>query len=101
SEEIALPLLASHADKKVGRGAVLDTFGHDHEAELLAETDGRADDRRVIGICKQIGHERPVDLESVERKLLQIAQARISGAEIVEQDADAELLDPLEHVEHT
>ena len=39
-------------------------------------------------------HERPVDLEPVEREFLQIAQARIAGAEIVEHDADAELLDP-------
>ncbi len=34
-----------------------------------------------------------VDLQPVERELLQIAEARIAGAEIVEHDADAELLD--------
>jgi hypothetical protein len=29
-----------------------------------------------------------------------MAQAGVAGAEIVEQHADAKLLDPLEHVEH-
>ena len=45
-------------------------------------------------------HEGAVDLEPVERKFLEIAQARIAGAEIVEHEADAELLDAQEGIEH-
>src|SRR4051795_1416234 len=100
AEEIALAFLASHAHQEVGRSAILDALGHDCQSELFAEADGRPDDRGIVGIREQTEHERPVDLEPVERKLLQIAQARIASAEIVEQNADAELLDALEHVEH-
>src|SRR5206468_8089726 len=91
AEEIALPFLAFHADQEVGGGAVLDPFGHDGEAKLPAEANRRADDRSVIRFCEQVEHERPIDLEPVERKFLQIAQTGITRAEIVEQDADAEL----------
>ena len=51
------------------------------------------------GLASNSDHEGAVDLEPVEREFLQIAEARIAGAEIVEHDADAERLDLQERVE--
>jgi hypothetical protein len=48
----------------------------------------RADDGGIVGIDEQVHHEGAVDLEAVEREFLEIAQARIAGAGIVERDAD-------------
>jgi hypothetical protein len=59
----------------------------------------RADDRSIVGIGGQIEHEAAVDLEPVERKFHQIAQACVTRAEVVEQNVDTAPLDPLEHVE--
>src|SRR5262249_22431249 len=38
----------------------------------------------------QLLHERAVDLKAIEREFLQVAQARITGAEVIEEDANAE-----------
>src|ERR1700686_2157177 len=100
AEEIALPLFASHADQEIGGRAVLDPFGAHRQAELPAQSHGRADDGRIAGIGEQFEHEGAVDLQSIERKFLQIAQARIAGAEIIEHDADAERPYSSEGVEH-
>ena len=43
--------------------------------------------------------EAAVDLQLVEHRLVQIADRRIAGAEIVERDADAERAQALQHVE--
>ena len=88
AEEIALSLFAAHPDQEVGRGAVLNAFGDDGQAQLLAKPDGRTDDRRVVGIGQQAQYERAVDLQPVEREFLQIVQAGVFGAEIVEDEAN-------------
>ncbi len=99
SEEIALSLFAAHPDQEVGRGPILNAFGDDGEAQLLAKPDGRANDRRVIGIGQQSEYERAVDLQSIEREFLQIAEARKAGAEIVEHEANAKRLDLQERIQ--
>ncbi|OKO85950.1 hypothetical protein AC630_04340 [Bradyrhizobium sp. AS23.2] len=49
AEEITLPFLASHADEEIGRGAILDSLGHDRRratgpgdsaAEISGNNDG-------------------------------------------------------------
>ena len=99
SEEIALSLFAAHPDQEIRRGPVLDAFGDDGQAQLLAEPDGRTDDRRVVGIGQQSEHERAVDLQPVEREFLEIAQAGKAGAEIVEHEANAKLLNLEERIQ--
>ena len=49
---------------------------------------------------QQFEHERSVDLEPVEREFLEVTEAGIPGAEVVEHDANAELLNLPEGVEH-
>ena len=41
-------------------------------------------------------YEGLVDLQAIEWKLLQIGEARVSGAEVVEGDADPKLLNSIE-----
>src|SRR5258708_27253838 len=82
AEEIALALFAAHADQQVGGGPVLDAFGDHRQSQLLAEADGRTDDRRIVGIAEQAEHEGAVDLQAVEREFLVIAEARIASPEI-------------------
>src|SRR5262245_3200319 len=88
AEEIALSFLTSHGDEQIGNRTVLDSFRDNRQTELPAESDGRADDRRIIGVREQVEHERPVDLQSIERELLQVAEAGVAGAEIVEHETN-------------
>src|SRR5450755_992836 len=56
-EEIALPLLASEAQEKIGGGAILNAFRDHRKPELLAETDGRTDNRGIVGVGQEIANE--------------------------------------------
>ena len=67
----------------------LDALGDDLEIERVRHRDHGADDRRVFGLVREIGHERAVDLDRVEREPPQIAERRIAGAEIVDREAHA------------
>src|SRR6266700_1687181 len=50
AEEITLPLQASHAQEEIGGCPIFDAFGDHRKPELLAEPDGRTDDRGIVGI---------------------------------------------------
>src|SRR5581483_11274328 len=69
-----------------------DALGEHRHAELVPERDDRAADACGTRVGADVLDEAAVDLELVERKLAQIAQARIAGAEIVERELDAEFL---------
>ena len=72
-----------------GRLRVSTPFGHDVQSELLADRDDHAD--KVLGrAVAQVAHERLVDLDRVERQVLDDRQRRVARAEIVQRDAHAE-----------
>ena len=56
----------------------------------------RADDRRILVIPRQIGDERLVDLDLVERECGQAAERRIAGAEIVERQRNSDAPEPFD-----
>src|SRR5260370_516370 len=58
--------------------------------ESAAKAGDRPHDRNDIGALRKILHKRAIDLDLVERKTSEIAEAGISGAEIVHRNADAE-----------
>ena len=68
----------------------LDALRQHFHAKRVAERDDRLDDGAGRAGGAERSHKGAVDLELVERKFLQVAQARIAGAEIVERDADAQ-----------
>src|SRR4051812_8060217 len=66
-----------------------------------AERAGHADDRlhdRVVAatVLAEVVHERAVDLELVERVATQVAERRVPGPEVVEQQPHAEPLERLQ-----
>jgi hypothetical protein len=64
------------------------------ELKASAKADNSGDDRLIVGILLQIPHEAAVDLDVIDRKLFQMGQRGITGAEIVESDLDAMLAEP-------
>src|SRR5690349_10274349 len=90
AEQIALPLMAAFGAKAAEFGLGLDALGGDGDAEALAEADDRTDYRLRLAVCGDVADERLVDLDLVEWKAAQVAQARIAGAEIVHRDPHPE-----------
>jgi hypothetical protein len=58
----------------------------------VGQVDDRGHDRRVLLVGEQAGHERPVDLELVDREPLEVRQRGVAGAEVVDRQADPEAL---------
>ena len=76
-----------------------DAFGGSIHAQRLGETDDRGDDRRIaVALLGDAADEALVDLDLVERSVLQIAERGIAGAEIVQRQAHAQQLQLIEHV---
>src|SRR5882757_10701936 len=80
AEQKALALVAAFGAQAAQFGFGLDALGGDGDAEPDAEADDRTHDRLRVGVRTEVAHERLVDLDLVERKTAQIAQARIAGA---------------------
>lgn len=50
------------------------TFGGDIDSQIFREIESRADDLRPFDREAEAGDERPVDLECINRKTVQIAE---------------------------
>src|SRR3984957_6664256 len=83
AEQKTLHLVAAFGAQPVELADGFDAFGRGGDVEAAAETGNRPHDRQAIGTVGDILHERAVDLDLVERKTAEIAQAGIAGAEIV------------------
>jgi len=83
-EEVALHLVAALAQEVLALLHVFDAFGDHAKMQALRERDHGIDDGRTVGLAADVAHEGLVDLQGVDGKSLEIAQARIAGAEIVE-----------------
>ena len=99
AEQIALDGVAAEVAHALEILGGLDALGGDDHAEALGELDDRLDDRDILRPRAGFADEAAVDLQFVEHRLVQIADRRIAGAEIVERDADAERAQALQHVE--
>ncbi len=90
--EPALSFIASEPEQHLRLVAGLDAFGHRAQAETLAQTDDR---RRDLAAFERDPH-RPdksgVHLQFIERQRLQVPQARIAGAEVVQREPHAQVL---------
>src|SRR5947208_7056667 len=69
---------------------LLDTLGSGLDVERSRKLGDRPDDRARAFAGDQILDEAAIDLELVEREALQVAERRITRAEIVQRDAHAE-----------
>ena len=64
-------------------------FGDHLEVETARKSDDRLGDCRVARVGFQVGDEGDVDLQRVDRKVLQVRQRRVTGAEIVDRHREA------------
>src|SRR5450759_5195180 len=62
----------------------LHALGNHPMFETSSHVDHCTDNRGIVGIEKEIVHERLVDLQGVDRELRQVAQARVAGAEVID-----------------
>src|SRR4029453_17616554 len=67
-----------------------DAFGHDAGFERPRERENAFNDRRALG-KQETSDERPIDLQGIDRKLVQVAQRRVARSEIIKIDLYAEV----------
>ena len=71
---------------------VLDALGDGPQPEDARELDDRGGERRLLAAVGDAVDERLVDLEDVDREAADVVQRRVAGAEVVDRELDAELL---------
>ena len=77
----------------------LHALHHDLQVQRLAESQQAAHDQRAAFAALRL-HEAAVDLDRVDAELVQVAERRVAGAEIVDVDARADLAQAVEgHVQ--
>ena len=96
-EQVALRVRAAEPLELARLHFALDPFGDHAGVERPGQREDALDDGRTSG-QQQAGDERSVDLERVHRQLVQVAQRRIAGPEVVEIDLDAEVAQLAQHV---
>ena len=69
-----------------------DAFGNDVQVQPLAHVNDRADNRCIVGVDREVLDERFVDLECVDRKLLQRAERRVACAKVVDGKVQAKCI---------
>ena len=74
-------------ERQLPRG--LHPFGHHLQVKALGQCQDGAHNGRVVGIGEHIAHEALVDLDLVEWQPLEIAQAGVAGAKVVQRKSDA------------
>ncbi len=62
----------------------------------MGQRDHGLDDRQVCVIVVEPTHKRAIDLDRVERQVLQVSEGRIAGSEVIEDEQDAELAQGLQ-----
>ena len=90
TEQIALHLPAAGDPQQLELLDRLHALGGRDHVEARARPVTARDDRRAIGSRGDFRDERAVDLDLVEREHAQVAQRRIAGAEVVENDRHAQ-----------
>ena len=76
-----------------------DALGERVHPEVLREGDDGPHDLRTAAAAVQTLDEPTVDLEGVHRETLQVGEGRVAGAEVVEIDLDAEVVQPMHDVD--
>src|SRR6185437_14986627 len=74
----------------------LDALGADRNVERVAEAGDGVDDLGRALALDDGGDEALVDLDPVERQAVDLGEARVAGTEIVERDADTDVLEALD-----
>ena len=70
--------------QEIGEVFAFDALGDGAQAEAVGHLDDRAHDRCILGVARQIAHKRLINFQLVYLETLQISEARITGAEIID-----------------
>src|SRR6266849_997740 len=97
AEHVALRVFAAELVELDRIGIGFGALGDHIHAQIVGERDDRAQDHRPLALAGG-AHEGLIDLERVEREALQVGERGMSGAEIVERQAGAELADAGQHL---
>src|ERR1700687_1252041 len=97
-EQVTLRPRAAQAAQRRDLLLGLDALGDDLDAEPLAEHEDGLDDLDLAVVGGHRLYERAIDLERVDRQLVQVAERRIAGAEVVDSQLNAQRAQALEAV---
>src|SRR3984885_12988506 len=75
--------------QQIQRFAVLDTFGDCLLTEPVSDDDDRLDEVLVRCVGDEIADKLDVDLDVCDMELLQVGEASVAGAEVVERHGRA------------
>src|SRR6185295_11224329 len=84
-KEIALHRRATETIDDLGLLRRFHTFHHAIEFQVAAQVDHRLDDVAGVLLRRDIANEAPVDLDLVQRQLMDIAQAGLPRSEVVKR----------------
>src|SRR5206468_1490401 len=79
-------------------GAVLDRLGDGADAHHLADLVDRLDQGPLHRAPHHVAHEGAVDLQEVDLQVLEVGEGGEPAAEVVEHEAEAELLEDPDEV---
>ena len=71
----------------------LDALRHRAQVEDARELDDGGRERGFLSPVRDAVDERLVDLQDVDREAADVVQRRVAGAEVVDRELDAELLE--------
>lgn len=98
AEEITLAFVAAGGAENVPLAEPFDAFGHTLHAETGGHLDNVFDEGRAPFAGYDGGYERPIDLETLKREILQISERCLPGSKVVDGDLHAGTLEGGKHV---
>ncbi len=93
----SLERIAAQPGQKLLLGACLDSFSDDAQVQRSAQRHDGGNDRCVLGIWCQVTHKSSIDLQFRGREPLQIKKTGISGAEIINGNLHAHIVQFLQN----
>src|SRR5581483_9531575 len=88
-EVVALGTVAAELPQQLEGAGVFDPFRDDLEVEAVAELDRGANDRSIAVVDREVADEGAVDLDLADRETTQVGERGVTGAEVVDGEADA------------
>src|ERR1700694_3511937 len=90
-KQIPLRISAAELAQLLELLPTLDTFRDHLDVQMPGHGDDGADDGEIAHVRHQVTHETAVDLERIYTPALQVREARVANAEIIDCDGDAAL----------
>jgi hypothetical protein len=87
-----LPELAPHGGQQVPLDLAFDPLGDDFEPECPGQLDDALGQSQALPGDSDPVHEGLVHLQHIDRQLPQVAEGRVSGAEVVDRQPHADVL---------